>query len=456
MCDSIRLRNTYEAIEDISTRLGAVNGRRKAIIWIGGRIPFNPLVDCGGSVPLNAAQASAISFMHRDAIRAATRNNVAIYSVDPLALTPEPGNPFTNVLTLNGLAALRSVAEDTGGQAVVSTNRFSQAFEQIVRDNSSYYLFGYYPAREWPDGRFHTITVRVKRPGLTVRARRGYYAPEPNAKSQAASLTAERRPVDVAQALRSPLPTNGLTIDAFAAPFKGSGERGLVLIGARLRGADLKLDAEDRVEIALLTIDTSGTVTQGPRKAFTLNLREETRAAVASEGFHYFDRLELPVGRHEVRLAVRQPGGAIGSIVTHVEVEEFSKARLALSGIVISSASTATDRILQGDPRLIEVLSRNPTSRRRFERNDTLTAFAEIYTEPGTRPEDVRLTATLTTARKSQVRRDTGTQLTSEAGRVGYTLRLPLAELTPGEYVWTMEARVGRRTASRQVLFTIE
>jgi len=44
---------------------------------------------------------------------------------------------------------------------------------------------------------------------------------------------------------------------------------------------------------------------------------------------------------------------------------------------------------------------------------------------------------------------------TAEPGRAGYTVRLPLADLPPGDYVLTMEARAGRRTAARQVPFSV-
>src|SRR4029450_2234240 len=48
--------------------------------------------------------------------------------------------------------------------------------KQIMRDSSAYYLLGYNSSQAKSDGKFHAITVRVKRPGIQVRARKGYWA----------------------------------------------------------------------------------------------------------------------------------------------------------------------------------------------------------------------------------------------------------------------------------------
>jgi len=69
---------------------------------------------------------------------------------------------------------LRFLADNTDGTSIINTNNIDGMLQRIVDDLSSYYLFGYYSTNTKLDGRFRNITVRVKRPGAKVRARRGY------------------------------------------------------------------------------------------------------------------------------------------------------------------------------------------------------------------------------------------------------------------------------------------
>jgi VWFA-related protein len=69
---------------------------------------------------------------------------------------------------------LRFLADNTDGTSIVNTNNIDGMLQRIVDDLSSYYLFGYYSTNTKLDGRFRNITVRVSRPGVRVRARRGY------------------------------------------------------------------------------------------------------------------------------------------------------------------------------------------------------------------------------------------------------------------------------------------
>jgi VWFA-related protein len=69
---------------------------------------------------------------------------------------------------------IRFLADNTDGSAILNTNNIDGALQRIIDDLSSYYLFGYYSTNTKLDGRFRNITVRVKRPGVRIRARRGY------------------------------------------------------------------------------------------------------------------------------------------------------------------------------------------------------------------------------------------------------------------------------------------
>jgi VWFA-related protein len=129
----------------------------------------------------------------RTIIQEANRSNTSFYPVDPRGLTvfdeaivpatPIPSRTPPPMLGLQEESArlraradgLRQLADGTDGTAVVNTNNIEPALRRIVDDLSSYYLLGYYSTGKL-DGKFHAINVRVKRPGVTVRARRGYQA----------------------------------------------------------------------------------------------------------------------------------------------------------------------------------------------------------------------------------------------------------------------------------------
>jgi hypothetical protein len=113
----------------------------------------------------------------------ANRANVSFYPVYARGLAvfdspigPErPPSPSVDRENLSARHdSLRQLAADTDGIAVLNTNQIENAMKRIVADLSSYYLLGYYSSNTKLDGRFRNITVRVRRPGVQVRARRGY------------------------------------------------------------------------------------------------------------------------------------------------------------------------------------------------------------------------------------------------------------------------------------------
>ena len=136
----------------------------------------------------------------------ANRNNSSFYPIDPRGLAVfdseiGPDRPPDIVTDMNNLTrrieVLRTLAENTDGLAVVNSNNLDRGLRRIADDLSSYYLLGYYSTNTRLDGEFRRIAVRVNRPGVEVRARRGYRAP--TAEEVSASRRAAAAPVPEVQ-----------------------------------------------------------------------------------------------------------------------------------------------------------------------------------------------------------------------------------------------------------------
>src|SRR4029078_9784807 len=73
-------------------------------------------------------------------------------------------------------AVLGRLAKDTGGFVLENTNDLAAGVARMQQERTTYYLLAYQPTNTKLDGKFRRITVKVKRPKTTVRARPGYMA----------------------------------------------------------------------------------------------------------------------------------------------------------------------------------------------------------------------------------------------------------------------------------------
>lgn len=121
----------------------------------------------------------------RDILGDANRANVSFYPIDPRGLHPfdsdigpAPSPPLTvdHAILRNRIESLHVLALNTDGIALVENNDLRGQLRRLAADLTSYYLMGYYSTNTKLDGTFRRIKVRVKRPGVMVRARNGYRA----------------------------------------------------------------------------------------------------------------------------------------------------------------------------------------------------------------------------------------------------------------------------------------
>jgi hypothetical protein len=339
--------------------------------------------------------------------------------------------------------SLRVLSEETGGFAVVNRNDFNNAYDRLVQDNSSYYVLAYYPPDAKP-GRVHKIDVRVNRPGLVVRGRRAYVTPK---KAEPAKTSAKdiRTPA-VRDALDSPLPVSGLSMQVFAAPFKGTAPNASVLVGVEMRGRDLRLAQNDQLQLSYLALDTQGKVRGGNTDGITLSLRPETRTRIENGGMRILNRMEVPPGRYRIRVAANDiGGGSVGSVLYDLDVPDFAKTPIGMSGIVLTSASASLRPTVRADEQLRTVLPAPPVAARTFPQNDEIALFAEIYDNSGNTPHKVDITSTVTTDEgkvlfNAAEERDSS-DLGGKSGGYGYSARIPLKDIPPGRYVLTVVAK---------------
>ena len=77
---------------------------------------------------------------------------------------------------VNTQAALRELAEDTGGVLIANTNNLGKGLERVTTDLASYYEIAYAPQSAEADGKFRKIEVKIARKSVDVTSRSGYFA----------------------------------------------------------------------------------------------------------------------------------------------------------------------------------------------------------------------------------------------------------------------------------------
>lgn len=480
---AFKARNALATIKNVADWFGGVRGRRKTLLFFSEGIDYD-INDIMRGPGQPGGQASAVMDDTREAIAAATRANVSIYGVDPRGLTAagddtitasnliagelNPGggrgmNRFTNEIMLSQ-NSLRTLSDETGGVAAVNSNQFDKAFERIVSDNSSYYLLAYYPPSPQRTGKFHRIEVKTNRPGLKVRSRRGYQFSKTKPTPAASAAPGAGRPsAEITEVLSSPIQVSGLGMRMFAAAFKDAAPNASVLLGIELVGRDLALTQDGKIEVSYFAFDAEGKTRGGSTDNLTTKLKPETKTRVEQTGFRLLNRLQLPPGRYHLRVASHDTTRrASGSVTYDLDVPDFNKMPFSMSGVVMTSMSGSSMVTAKADPQLADVLPASPIATRTFPQNDEIALFAEIYDNQGATPHKVDISATIRSD-EGQIVYETkeernSTELSGARGGYGFTTRIPLNEIPPGDYVLDVQAtsRLGNDVGvGRQVRITI-
>ncbi|MBL8137420.1 MAG: VWA domain-containing protein [Acidobacteria bacterium] len=445
-------RTTLDSLRNLSNYLAGISGRRKAIIYFSEGVDYD-IYD----VFSTSGGASAVLQASRDAVAAATRANVSIYGIDPRGLgamaddmievqdTPQDTSlnlglsSFGNELQ-RSQDSLRVLSNETGGFAVVNQNDMATAFERVVADNSAYYLLGYYSTNERRDGKFRKIEVKVTRPGLTVRSRKGYVAARGRSEVKDDGKTAP----ELRAALSSPLPTSALPMALSAAVFKGGAGKGAVVLSTLIAARDLDLVEKDgtfnnQLELVVTAADYGGKSFPGDRATLTLAMKPDSVQRLRAGGFRILNAIDLPPGRYQLRVAARETNTKrAGSVVYDLDVPDFTKDKLALSGLALTSATSGLIPTARPKDPLAKMLPGPMTTYRDFVQGDEIALFAELY-DNIKQAHKVDIETSLRSEGGQSVfetreERDSS-ELAGGPGGYGFTARVPLKDVPPGLYV---------------------
>jgi len=502
----LRAVNVLNSMKNLAEFMGGVRGRRKAMLLFSEGLDY-PMAEAF----TDSTSGNEIIRATQDAMTAAAQANVNIFTLDPRGLigmttdlieTTRSGPPAeagtTDVGTwVSGTQALlsemnisqnslRTLAEGTGGVAGVNMNSLVDIFDQIVEANSRYYLLGYTPPTHPRDGRFHKIEVRVTRPGLKVTARKGYPSPhgrtaeERKRDEEAKRLRDSRKgganntSAELREILNAPVQQPSLPLTVQAAAFRNTPAEASVAITVEVDGSRLtfappnsKSLLTDNLELSLFSLSAAGKAQRGYRSELNLGVLPATLERIKTYGVRAHQRIPLAPGRYQIRVAVRESvGGQAGSVFYDLQVPDFRKDPIMVSGLLLTSVAAQQTLTAQHDAEAEKLLPAPATTRRDFQQSDVLAVLADIYdnTAPA-QPRVIDVAARLV----SESGRDVfaahdslvngGTDTSKNWTTFVLTKQIPLKDVPPGRYLLRIEARdrtrMGQAPAATETVISV-
>ena len=354
------------------------------------------------------------------------------------------------------------LAKQTGGFMLRNTNEFG--FDKVLEDQGGYYLIGYRPAATTFDRRFHHIKAKIKRGGVTVRTRAGFYGVS-EADAQVRPSTLRDR---IDRALISPFGASEINVKATPLfvndPVRGS----LLRLFLSFDAKDLTFSADpDGSHVANLVLTTilfgdNGGIAGKHNHKTTLRLRGRPFERAKREGVIYsFDIPAKAPGVFQFRLAVVDTASSrVGSAGQFLTIPNLQSNHLALSGILLQAEPSST---AAATPTAIDEDVLTTAALRRFRQGSSLVFGYTIYTRSVDATRSPRLTSQTIIFRDGKRvytsdRVTVNTKDQTDLNRIAAGARLDFGSaLTPGEYVLqiVVEDQSSKRSARQWTQFEV-
>jgi VWFA-related protein len=442
------------------------------------------------------AVPTAVQHHFRAVIDLANRANVAIYTMDAAGLrvrseldearlelqalgrermrqidAGEPdriGSPMTkglergeDLLRFDPQSTLNELAQETGGFAIRSTNDLGEGFRRINDDMRFHYLLTYAPRNQEFDGKYRRITVKVKRPDVEARARRGYYAirdvgPTP-------VLPHEAPAIALLDGAKIP---NGFPLRAAALQFPEPKRTGLVpvLVALRTEALAFQIDAEKKRYTSEFVIlvrlkDNSNAVVRKLSQHYELSGPIEQLALAKQGEVLFYKEPELEPGLYTMEaIAYDAIADRASARISTIEVRDRDDRSVRISSLMIVKRSEEVPQkerdpanpLYYGDlllyPNLGEAL--------RVGVDKDVSFYVAVYSE-GRDASTLQARLELLQGGRPRGQAPLALGKPDAQGRILHVGRLPLDGFAPGNYELRFSVSDGSQTHTRSATFTV-
>jgi hypothetical protein len=310
-----------------TTTLTALPGK-KAFLFVSGGFESQPgyamMQYASGRLSLSAFDVRNLGSEIDAVVKKANASDVTFYTVDARGLSAEgssasnddplasrPGVGF--IAREDSQAGMRVLARDTGGLALLNTNDFENGLNRVYRDTSTYYSIGVNVSK-LPGTGYRDVRVEVSRPGMTVRARRGF-----------AARTSDQRARDVTQAaLRTNVEYRGIPVTLRLAPAKQEKKYYSQPISITMPASSLTFvpqgeGAQAKADVYVGVMDDSGNTSDVGHEEVSFTLPKN---APAQAPLNYVVQLQIRKGNQRIVVNVQdRTSGRMGTAKADVRIE---------------------------------------------------------------------------------------------------------------------------------------
>lgn len=328
-----RVASTVEAMKAIAA-VAAEKPGRKALVWVTASFPIRIL---------NADENKEFSGEVRNAARALTDAQVAVYGVDVRGMVGFDRTQGMQIDAYGGdqlararaetaamqhdersqldstQGSIQQLSDSTGGRAFLGRNDIHGAIAAGVADSARAYNLAYYPSNRDLNGKFRKIQVKLVRKGLQLRHRTGYYAVDSGMR------LAKRDVLDgVLPSAPNPAGEVHFYVRLTGAPgAAGKIDAAFAVLPSSVQFQDKEGAKSAKLEFHVIAVDAEGKVKTDHRQPAEIKLDAQQFQAAAASGVPFTLRLGFPPGSYRLRLGVRDPAtGKVGMVDAPITIRK--------------------------------------------------------------------------------------------------------------------------------------